>query len=100
MKIKFGQVTSSEIDVMLTASMESGEPLAKSILAKCREVGRDRGCEYDLTLEEAKYLVECLYGDADRVAESCGEAAGRAFERAGEKLEATVILEALGLFKP
>ena len=87
MKIKFGSVTSSEIDVMLTASMESGEPVAKAILEKRREVGRNRGYEYDLTPAEAEYLMERLYGDADRVAEACGEAAGRAFEAAGEKLD-------------
>jgi hypothetical protein len=86
MKIKFGSVTSSEIDVMLTASMESGDATAKSILDKCREVGRNRGYEYDLTPEEAKYLAGRLCEDADRVAEACGEAAGRAFETAGEKL--------------
>lgn len=71
---------------MLTASMESGEPIAKGILNKCREVGRNRGYEYELTPEEAKYLVERLYEDSERVAEACGEAAGRAFEAAGEKL--------------
>lgn len=71
---------------MLTASMESGDATANSILDKCREVGRNRGYEYDLTPEEAKYLVERLYEDVERVAEACGEAAGRAFEAAGEKL--------------
>jgi hypothetical protein len=86
MKIKFGSVTSSEIDVMLTASMESGDATAKAILDKCHEVGRNRGYEYDLTLEEAKYLVDRLYEDAERVAEACGDAAGRAFESAGSKL--------------
>ena len=86
MKIKFGSVTSSEIDVMLTASMESGCTTSKAILDKCREVGRSRGYEYDLTPEEAKYLVERLYEEAERVAEACGDAAGRAFEAAGNKL--------------
>lgn len=71
---------------MLTASMESGDATAKSILDKCR------GYEYDLTPEEAQYLVNRLYGDADRVAEACGEAAGRAFEAAAEKLERAIFV--------
>ena len=71
---------------MLTASMESGDQIANSILGKCREVGRNRGYEYDLTTEEAAYLSERLMEDAERVAEACGDPAGRAFEKAGERL--------------
>lgn len=90
MKVRFGAITSSEIEVMLTASMESGDATAGAILAKSREVGWNRGCEYDLTPEEARYLVQRMYEDADRVGEACGEAAGRAFERGAEKLESLI----------
>lgn len=89
--IKLGAMTSGELDVLLTASMESGsEPLAKPILDSRRSLGWRKGDEYTLTLEQAKYVSERLQGDADRVAEACGEAAGRAFEKAGEKLDAMI----------
>ena len=81
MKIRFGDITSSEIAVMLEASSESGEPLAESILVK------KKGNWFDLTNSEAEYLRDNLNGDADRVAQACGDAAGRAFEKAGEKLD-------------
>jgi len=82
MKAKFGDITTSEIEVMLTAASEDGNAVATSILDK------QRGCEFDLTPAEAEYLRDNLWGDADRVAEACGDAAGHAFERAGNKLAA------------
>lgn len=81
MKIKFGPLASSEIEVMLESSEGSGCEVAKSIRAK------RHGDVFDLTNEEAAYLVERLYNDAERVAEACGPSAGRAFERAGDKLD-------------
>lgn len=88
MKITFGNVTSSEIEVMLTASAESGDAIAQSI------VNHSKGREYELTVLEAIYLRDNLWGDADRVAEGVSEAAGRAFERAGDKLNDLIQREA------
>lgn len=86
MKIRFGAVVCEEIEVMLTASAESGTaPLAKSILDKYRG-----GAEFDLTPEEAVYLRDNLWGDADRVSMGRSEAAGRAFEKAGDKLDQSI----------
>jgi hypothetical protein len=90
-KVRFGPITSSEIDVMLTAAMESGDQTAESILKKCREVGRNRGYEYELTFDEANYLSLRLFEDSERVGMACGEAAGRAFEAAGERLYETMV---------
>jgi hypothetical protein len=81
--IRFGEVTTSEICVMLEASAESGTaPLAESILAKMKSK------TFHLDRREAEYLADNLLNDADRVAQACGDAAGRAFERAGERLGA------------
>jgi hypothetical protein len=89
MKIKFGAVTSSEIEVMLDAT---SEPIAKSILVKYHANGGN-GHEFDLTVSEAVYLRDNLWGDCERVAEACGNAAGRAFEAAGTKLDELIKAE-------
>jgi hypothetical protein len=85
MKIKFGEVTCGEIEVMLDAAQS--ELLAKTILMKHNACGAR---EFDLTLEEAIYLRNNLWGDAGRVAEACGEAVGRAFIQAGNKLNTLI----------
>lgn len=85
MHLKFGKVTTSELEVMLTASAESGTaPLAVSLLAKLSPAG------FDATRTEAEYLRDQFLGDSGRVAEACGEAAGRAFENAGMKIAAVL----------
>lgn len=69
--IKFGEVTANEINTMLTASAESDEAIAQAILDK--QNGRTFG---PLNKEEAGYLRDNLLGDADRVAQGVGTAAG------------------------
>lgn len=81
----FGPVTGSEINIMLTAAMEGGDTTAGQIMSKCEEVGKR--WKFVINRPQAEYLVERLLGDADRVSQACGDAAGRAFEKAGEKLE-------------
>jgi hypothetical protein len=83
--VTFGQVTSGEIDTMLTASAESGNQTADAILGQRSSAG-----EFMLTIEQAVYLAANLHGDADRVAQACGQAAGRAFDRAGDKVDALI----------
>ncbi len=84
-KIRFGEVTASEIDVMLEASAGSNEQIARDILDS-RTSSRD----FVLTKEQAEYLADQLVNEADRVSQGASEAAGRAFEKAGERLAAMI----------
>lgn len=78
---RFGRETASEVDVMLTASAESGTcPMAVAVLAQ------RNGTDWPLTIEQALWLGTEMVNDSDRVAEACGGGLGRAFERAGERL--------------
>lgn len=87
-KVKFGEVTCSEAEVMLNASAESGtNPMAESILTRYYELGGCTRREFELTREQAEYLRDEFSNESDRVAMGAGEAAGRAFEKAGEKLD-------------
>jgi hypothetical protein len=79
--ITFGDVTASEIDVMLEASSGSDVQIAKDILDARKTTRR-----FLLTIEQAKYLGQQLVDEADRVSQGCSESAGRAFEKAGERL--------------
>ena len=89
MKIKFGPVTASEIEVMLDAAQS--DPIAASILAKYYANGGVTRREFVLSTEEAEYLRDNLWGDADRVAQACGDAAaGRAYEKAGDNLDTLI----------
>lgn len=81
----FGPITDGEVDVMLGASDESGScPMATAILAQ-----RTR-TSWPMTLEQAEWLAREMVNEAPRVSEACGDSAGAAFERAGNKLLAQV----------
>jgi hypothetical protein len=85
--ITFGEVTASEIEVMLDASASSGDTVAKDILTKYYSIGGSNSRKFTLTRDEAEYLKLRMFEDAERVAMGVGDAAGRAFEKGASKLE-------------